>query len=428
LGASVTYTFKLTVTVTEIVLTIKAPEFNYTNGTGFELVKIDDDEYWVTPKFESAKSGQFASIKTVNGKTIYATKSTVVYKDNSSDFNSYHNIFDQFSITNYTQKGQDAPGITYDSTYSGTGNDWNNAGFSWVSGGAPGGQGWQGFSKYNNQFTRYGKYGSDATAQEQPAQFSFKAGNGITYYYYVQYSYASHTRTSGCVTGDTLVTLADGTQKRVDELTGTELLRVWDHTTGKISSAPIAYIVNHDETISEHDVLKMNFSDGNYLEIIGEHVFYNKTLNKYIAITADNVNEYIGDVFVSNEGNGLKEVTLVDAENIVRNTGVYEVVTYKAITCFTNGILSASAYLDPLLNVFDMDADTMVYDVTKMMEDIATYGLYTYDDFKDLVPEEAFEMYNAAYLKIAVGKGYIDWNDILDLIEIYYNNDVTPLK
>ena len=37
-------------------------------------------------------------------------------------------------------------------------------------------------------------------------------------------------------------------------------------------------------------------------------------------------------------------------------------------------------------------------------------------------------MYNAAYLKVAVGKGYITWDDILSLIDIYYNNDVTPIQ
>lgn len=37
------------------------------------------------------------------------------------------------------------------------------------------------------------------------------------------------------------------------------------------------------------------------------------------------------------------------------------------------------------------------------------------------------ELYNAAYLKIAVGKGYITWNDILEMIEIYFNAEVDPI-
>ena len=40
----------------------------------------------------------------------------------------------------------------------------------------------------------------------------------------------------------------------------------------------------------------------------------------------------------------------------------------------------------------------------------------------------AFELYNAAYLKIAVGKGYITWDDILDLVDIYFNVGVDPIQ
>jgi len=58
---------------------------------------------------------------------------------------------------------------------------------------------------------------------------------------------------------------------------------------------------------------------------------------------------------------------------------------------------------------------------------IETYGLYTYADFEGLISEEAFELYNAQYLKIAVGKGYITWEDIYALIDIYFNVNVEPI-
>ena len=82
--------------------------------------------------------------------------------------------------------------------------------------------------------------------------------------------------------------------------------------------------------------------------------------------------------------------------------------------------------MDKLLNVFDIDSETMAY--KNVAEDIETYGLYTYADFEGLIEEDAFELYNAAYLKIAVGKGYITWDDILDLIDIYFNVGVNSNK
>ena len=235
---------------------------------------------------------------------------------------------------------------------------------------------------------------------------------------------------TSCVTGDTLITLADGTHKRADMLDGTEMLLVWNHFTGKMEAAPIAYIVDHGGVEKEEVVMRLNFSNGLYLDVIGEHVFYDVTLNKYVAITLENVEEFIGHSFAtSNETNdGLNIVQLVSAENQLRVTTVYEVVTYKNITCFTGGILSASAYLDPLLNHFDINDETFAFDVEAMQFDVETYGLYTYADFENLISEEAFELYNAQYLKIAVGKGYITWEDILEMIDIYFGVEVEPLQ
>lgn len=230
-----------------------------------------------------------------------------------------------------------------------------------------------------------------------------------------------------CVTSDTLITLADGTQVRVDQLKGNELLLVWDHSTGKYASAKIAYIVSHDETDILHKVVKMKFSDGSTIKIIGEHVFYDTTINKYVAIDEYNINDYITHKFLKYSEGGLpKEIELVGFETYEEMTRSFEVVTDKHLINFTNGILSTSAYLDPLLNVFELN-EYYQYNQEQMIKDIETYGLYTYEDFEGLIDEKAFEMYNAQYLKIAVGKGYITWEEILELIDIYYNNDVKPL-
>ena len=57
-----------------------------------------------------------------------------------------------------------------------------------------------------------------------------------------------------------------------------------------------------------------------------------------------------------------------------------------------------------------------------MAKDIETYGLFTYDDFKELIPEEAFELYNVQYLKVAMGKGDIKPSEIEFLVKYYHKN------
>ena len=70
---------------------------------------------------------------------------------------------------------------------------------------------------------------------------------------------------------------------------------------------------------------------------------------------------------------------------------------------------------------FELDKDTMKIDQAKMAEDIAEYGLYTYEEFSQLVPvsQQVFEAFNGSYLKIAVGKGMIDTETLIALAERY---------
>lgn len=55
----------------------------------------------------------------------------------------------------------------------------------------------------------------------------------------------------------------------------------------------------------------------------------------------------------------------------------------------------------------------------EMAEDIEQYGLFTYDDFADYIPEEIFEAFGGQYLKVAMGKGLLTWDDIFALVDRY---------
>ena len=75
------------------------------------------------------------------------------------------------------------------------------------------------------------------------------------------------------------------------------------------------------------------------------------------------------------------------------------------------------------LNINEMFAEALratrieMSDAEKKAQDIETYGLFTYEDFGGMIPEIAFEAFNGAYLKVAMGKGMIDWATI----EMYAN-------
>ena len=243
-------------------------------------------------------------------------------------------------------------------------------------------------------------------------------------------SFTAYYETNGgpCVSEDTMITLADGSQKRVDELTGSETLLTWNHKTGSYDTAPVAYLIDHGGVRQEQPITHLFFADGSDLEIIGEHVFYNADTGKYITLD-ENAADYIGTHFAKQnaESGRLDRVALTDVKHEVKLTGIYEVVTYSDMTCFTDGILTASAYIDKLLNTFDIETDTMAYNPFKVIADIQTYGLYTYEDLQELgLTEAQFNMHNAAFLKIAVGKGTLTWQDMSDLMDMFreYANEM----
>ena len=85
-------------------------------------------------------------------------------------------------------------------------------------------------------------------------------------------------------------------------------------------------------------------------------------------------------------------------------------------------MLSMPGGIDGLSNIFEVDAETMMYDRDAMENDIAKYGLFTYEELAELVPnltEEMFAAVEGQYLKVAIGKGIITIEDIQALVNRY---------
>ena len=64
--------------------------------------------------------------------------------------------------------------------------------------------------------------------------------------------------------------------------------------------------------------------------------------------------------------------------------------------------------------------------VEKMLADIEKYGLYTYEDFAEHFSYEIFEYcIPVKYLKVAVGKGMITYEELLELFNKYSGDFIT---
>lgn len=240
------------------------------------------------------------------------------------------------------------------------------------------------------------------------------APNGILY---------AKWNTKSCVAEGTMITLADGSQVAVEDLTGEELLLVWNLFTGTFDVAPILFI--DSDPYTEYEIIHLYFSDGTEVKVISEHGFWDIDLNKYVFLRNDAA-QYIGHWFnkQTDDGNGnmvWTAVQLVDVDIYTEYTTAWSPVTFGHLCYYVNGMLSMPGATEGLINIFEVDASTMQYDAASFAADIATYGLFTYEEFAEIIPipEVIFEAFNGQYLKVSIGKGLITMDGLIALIERY---------
>lgn len=226
----------------------------------------------------------------------------------------------------------------------------------------------------------------------------------------------------GCVAEGTLITLADGKQVPVEQLKGDENLLVWNLNTGKFDIAPILFI--DKDPANTYEVVNLSFSDGTNVKVISEHGFWDITLNKYVYLD-NNASQYIGHWFnkqITDENGKMSwtKVQLIDVTISEEFTTSWSPVTYGHLCYYVNGMLSMPGGINGMFNIFEVGED-MKYDIEAMEKDIETYGLYTYEEFAEIlpVPEEMFNAVSGQYLKVAIGKGLITIEDIQKLISRY---------
>ena len=139
----------------------------------------------------------------------------------------------------------------------------------------------------------------------------------------------------------------------------------------------------------------------------------------------DNIEEFIGHKFLKMDNGQYKEVTLISYEFTEEYTGSYVILTAEHYNCFTEGMFSMTA--DPsykcenFFRIFEV-GENMKFDEAKMQADIEMYGLYTYEDYAAYVTYEEYIAFGGAYFKILVGKGLLEFEDILLAVATYAPN------
>ena len=207
----------------------------------------------------------------------------------------------------------------------------------------------------------------------------------------------------GCVTPDTLFTLADGTEKRVDELQDDDRLMIWDFDRGCLSEAGITFFHRVKE---EAPVLRVSFSDGTDVGVVMEHAFFDLTDRKFVAIrSANQALELLGHRFAKLSGGKLTEVTLTGIMEDGTTDSYYSPVTEAHFNCFANGMLNISGFMAGLYNVFDLEKNELKYDAAKKAAEIEAVGEIPYEVFASVASRELYDRNNAGWFSVSIAKG-----------------------
>ena len=247
--------------------------------------------------------------------------------------------------------------------------------------------------------------------------YSFKGTNGktVTNSTVVTFTFPDNS----CVTGDTLVMLADGTQKRIDQVTYGDMLLVWNFFTGGYDVVPSSIIFYHGD--ADYDVLNLRFEDGTVVKVINNHGFYDMESNQFVFIDENNVEEYIGHHFAKVDGDSYRYVELVGYEMTEEYTGCYSIQSAMHNNFMVEGMFSLTIpHYEGWFDYFEI-GEGMKYDEEQMQADIEKYGLYEYEAFAEYVTYEQFIAFSGPYLKVLVGRGVVTYEQIIDLINTYVN-------
>lgn len=203
-----------------------------------------------------------------------------------------------------------------------------------------------------------------------------------------------------CLAAGTPITLATGETKLIEELNRGDLVRVFNHETGEVDSAKLYDVWKYPE--QHKGAFTMHFSNDIDVTVVGGHCFFDKDLNKYIAINLANIDNFIGHSFYNVD---LGEWETLDGYDlIVEPVDSYVIATEKHFNCVANGMLSSEDGIYELfINTFDYGEGLKV-DQAKKAADIEKYGLWSADNLK-YFSINAYDAHNLQYLNVLFGKG-----------------------
>ena len=172
---------------------------------------------------------------------------------------------------------------------------------------------------------------STGTSDQPFTVYSYVTTNAGTYYS------ASAVGFSGlCLLKGTMISLADGTYKPIEDINNGDLLLTWDFDLGQYAQARPLWI-KRVETGTRYN--QLTFSDGTVLRTFDQHRIFNKQAGAFTYPMSDDTP--IGTITVNEHG---QEITLVKREIVWDTIEHYNIITDHHINLFADSILTSCRF------------------------------------------------------------------------------------
>lgn len=226
------------------------------------------------------------------------------------------------------------------------------------------------------------------------------------------------TRSSSCLLPSALVLMADGTYKAAGEIKTGDRVVSFNHETGNLEENIVIGNDHSGKPEGLYDVTRLEFDNGKSADFIDEHGYFDATLNRYVYLHPEDAVEFIGHEFVFVDGNRAITKSKLCRVNVEKTfTKICSPATANHLNIVADGMLSIAGGLNGLFNIFEYDSETMRFNQDRMAEDIAEYGLLTYEDFKGFFPRKIYELLPCKYLGVSIGKGLMTWDVFRGYVE-----------
>lgn len=358
------------------------------------LYKNEGDSISIDAPDVDVSNYEFQSI-TINGSGSYSIGDT--YTQTASDLSIVYTykIVQEFSVTHnngsFTFNGESTAkeGSTYTATITGSG-----------------------FSQITGVTVTMGGRDLDENTD-------FTYNNNTLTIPNVSGDISINVTTQTCLTEGTKVMLWNGKTKNIEDIKYTDLLKVWNHDTGSYGFEYAGWI---EKAGKSNSYVKVTFSDGNTLNIVGDHSLFSKRLNKYVNINSNDLK--IGDEVV-NLSNGISYVKITNIEKVEEKINYYHVISARYFNLITNNILSTYEIYSNVSNFMDFDNNMKWLKTEEVRKD-----MYTIDDLPNM-EKYLFKVFRLEETKYLLKNGLVSKEEFDDLYNNYLldnNKKVTPPK